>query len=138
MSITLNFAVSLNYDTLNSGITIPIRLYVGQDEVAFSAKLDTGSSHCIFEGKHGERLGLNIESGSPLFFSTATGRFLAYGHDLTLSVLGIEHFVTVYFIAEEGIQRNVLGRNGWLNLVQLGLIDYEGKLFLSPYGATAS
>ena len=133
MSITLNFAASLDYDTLKSGITIPVKLYAGQDEVAFSAKLDTGSSHCIFERKHGERLGLDVESGSPLFFSTATGRFLAHGHDLTLSVLGIEHFVTVYFIAEEGIQRNVLGRNGWLNLVQLGLIDYEGKLFLSPY-----
>jgi hypothetical protein len=40
---------------------------------------------------------------------------------------------TVYFIAEEGIKRNILGRTGWLDRVKLGLIEYEGKLFLSPY-----
>jgi hypothetical protein len=27
----------------------------------------------------------------------------------------------------------VLGRVGWLNRVRLGLIDYDGRLFLSAY-----
>lgn len=37
----------------------------------------------------------------------------------------------VYFAAHEGYNRNLLGRHGWLNRVRLGLIDYEGKLYLN-------
>jgi len=59
--------------------------------------------------------------------------FDAYGHDLTLSVLGVETFSRVYFAKEESFTRNVLGRQGWLDRVKLGLIDYEGKLLLSAY-----
>jgi hypothetical protein len=45
----------------------------------------------------------------------------------------IETVSTVYFAKEESFTRNVLGRVGWLDRVKLGLIDYEGKLFLSEY-----
>jgi hypothetical protein len=48
-------------------------------------------------------------------------------------VLGIETFSTVYFAAEEGFTRNLLGRQGWLDRVKWGLVDYEGRLFLSKY-----
>ncbi len=51
-----------------------------------------------------------------------------------LSVLEIETFSKVYFAKEESFTRNVLGRQGWLDRVKLGLIDYEGKLLLSAYG----
>jgi len=40
----------------------------------------------------------------------------------------------VYFPEDPSINRNVLGRHGFINRVQLGLIDYEGKLFLSRFG----
>ena len=39
----------------------------------------------------------------------------------------------VYFYADEDLDRNALRRHGWLDRVVLGLIDYEGKLLLSPY-----
>jgi len=52
---------------------------------------------------------------------------------LTLSILDIETYATVYFAAEESFTRNVLGRQGFLDRVKLGLIDYEGKLLLSAY-----
>jgi hypothetical protein len=48
--------------------------------------------------------------------------------------LGIETVSTLYFAKEEFFTRNVLGRQGWLDRVKLGLIDYEGKLLLSAYG----
>jgi hypothetical protein len=48
-------------------------------------------------------------------------------------VLGIETTTTVYFAADEAFTRNVLGRQGWLNVIRLGLVDYEGKLYLSHY-----
>jgi hypothetical protein len=47
--------------------------------------------------------------------------------------MNIETVSTVYFAKDESFTRNVLGRQGWLDRVKLGLIDYEGRLFLSKY-----
>ena len=131
--MNLTFTELLEYDTLETGITVPVKLHSGKAEIIIDAKLDTGSTHCIFERGNGERLGLDVEAGTTLYFGTATGRFLTFGHELSLSVLGKENYITVYFIAEKAIKKNVLGRIGWLDRVNLGLIDYEGKLFLNSY-----
>ena len=130
----VEFAETYKYDTLLVGITVPVFLSDGETTAAFKAKIDTGSSFCIFERKQGEIIGIEIESGDEIRISTATGSFEAYAHELTLSVLGIETVSTVYFAKEESFTRNVVGRQGWLDRVKLGLIDYEGKLFLSAYG----
>lgn len=127
------FDISHFYNTLETGITVPISLYFGENNVDFKAKIDTGSTHCIFERIHGENLGLDIERGFRESFGTATGSFIAYGHSVVISVLNIETESVVYFAEAEGYMRNVLGRQGWLDRVKLGLIDYEGKLFLSSY-----
>jgi hypothetical protein len=89
--------------------------------------------HCIFERKFGEKIGLEIENGMRQNFGTATGTFLAYGHELTLIVAGFEFDSMVFFPENEHIKRNVLGRTGWLDRIILGLIDYEGKIYLSRY-----
>jgi hypothetical protein len=133
MSETLEFALSYDYDTLQLGITVPVTLKFGANSRDFSAKIDTGAAHCVFERRHAVRLGIDVESGESLKFGTPTGSFEAYGHELTVSVLGIETVSTVYFAAEEFFTRNVLGRQGWLDRIKLGLVDYEGKLFLSSY-----
>ncbi len=129
----IEFAETYDYDTRLVGITVPVFLFDGQKTVEFKAKIDTGSSFCIFERKNGERLGIEIESGEEIRISTATDDFTAYGHELTMLVLGIETYTKVYFAKEEWFTRNVLGRQGWLDRVKLGLIDYEGKLLLSAY-----
>jgi hypothetical protein len=133
VSVSLDFNEIYEYNTLKSGITVPIKLAFAGNQVGFTAKIDTGSSHCIFERKHGLQLELEIENGIERDFNTATGNFLAYGHELSLNVLGIETVSTVYFAENEYFSRNVLGRIGWLDRVKLGLIDQEGKLFLSEY-----
>ncbi len=122
------------YDTLRSGITVMVEISYGNESRQIRAKIDTGAENCIFERKHGERLGVEIESGREHIFSAAAGIFIAYGHELTLSVLDIETVSTVYFAKDESFARNVLGRQGWLDRVKLGLIDYEGKLLLNAYG----
>ena len=129
----IEFAESYEYDTRLVGITVPVILFDGERNSAFKAKIDTGASFCIFERKNGERLGLEIERGEEITISTATDSFTAYGHELTMLVLSIETFSKVYFAADESFTRNVLGRQGWLDRVKLGLIDYEGRLFLSEY-----
>ncbi len=133
MSESLEFAKTYRYNNLKSGISLPVILQSGEIFVEIHAKLDTGSSHCIFERKHGQQLELEIENGIELNFSTATGSFRAFGHELTLSVFGIETVSTVYFAESDYFDRNVLGRIGWLDRVKLGLIEQEDKLFLSEY-----
>ena len=133
MAEEIIFAISHLYNTLESGIVVPVEISDGKTSVKFEAKVDTGSSFCVFQRIQGERLGLDIESGTPLRMSTATAPFDTFGHTINLSVLGIETESTVYFAAEESFYLNILGRQGWLDRVKLGLIDYEGKLLLSAY-----
>jgi len=133
MAEDVSFDKTYFYNTLESGITVPILLSLSGTAVEFEAKIDTGAENCIFERRHGETLGLQIESGSEQIFSTVTGIFVTYGHELTMNVLEVEFVSTVYFAKEESFTRNVLGRQGWLDRVKLGLLDYEGRLFLSEY-----
>lgn len=133
MPRSLEFDEVYEYSIFKSGITVPIKLTLAENKVAFTAKIDTGSSHCIFERRHGLQLDLEIENGVEMNFNPTTGNFRAFGHEITLTVLGIETVATVYFAESDYFDRNVLGRIGWLDRVKLGLIEQEGKLFLSEY-----
>lgn len=133
MAYPLTFNFLHEYDTEAVGITIPVELKVGQRQVLIpNAKLDTGSSFCIFQRVYGESLGLDIESGIEEEISTMKGTFSCYGHEVTLSACGIELESVVYFPKYE-IPRNVLGRDGWLRKMRIAIIDYDGKLFVSLY-----
>ena len=70
-----------------------------------------------------------------LRFNTVTGGFNAYGHIVTVKTFGHSFDVMVYFAAFEAFTRNVLGRRGWLDQVQLGLVEYESTLYLNRYGS---
>jgi hypothetical protein len=132
VTYSLSFNVEHNYSA-TEGISVLVTLRHGQDKVSFDADVDTGSTFCIFNRGHAETLGLNVESGNATRFKTVMGSFDAYGHMLTLEMLGSSFDVTVYFAAHESFNRNVLGRRGWLDQVRLGIVEYEGKLYLSRY-----
>lgn len=136
MAETLSFKTLFQYDTRRSGITVPVRLEWGGRRTELKAKVDSESSACVIARNYGEDLGLNIENGSPQRFETVTGGFLTYGHEVTLVTPGVDLITTVYFAADATFIRNVLGRQGWIDRIRLGLIDYEGKLFLSDYNDT--
>ena len=133
MAFTLEFDNEILFNVNKTGIEVPVWLYRGDAAVSFNAKIDTGASSCIFECIHGEMLGLNIEDGTPENFSTNVGSFTAFGHNVTVSVADIALDSTVFFYAEDVSKRNVLGKKGWLNKLKIGIIDYDGKLFLSRY-----
>lgn len=133
MPYQLTFEKLLNYDLSDVGISLDVTLKVSNESLRLTAKVDTGASCCIFERRQDEQLGIAIEKGMRQVFGTATGQFVAYGHEVSLSVADIEFESFVFFAADEGIRRSVLGRVGWLDRVVLGLADYEGKLYLSPY-----
>jgi hypothetical protein len=131
---TLRFETLHEYDAGDKGITPPVELKCGGQSVKALAKLDTGATFCIFQRERGEESGLDVEGGAPERISTPTGDFIAYGHSVSLAALGFELDVIVYFAAFPNFPRNVLGRYGFLQRLKLGLVDYEGRLYVGRYG----
>ncbi|MEQ1603351.1 MAG: aspartyl protease family protein [Pyrinomonadaceae bacterium] len=131
MAHDLTFETLIDYDTGVPGISINVELRLRDSSITVLAKVDTGSDSCIFSRECGERLGFEIESGEKQIFGTASGSFIAYSHPVTLVTAPFSFDSTVYFAHDEGFDRNVLGRFGWLDRVLVGINDYDGKLYLS-------
>lgn len=89
MSEQLIFDQAYLYDTRLAGISIPVKLQSGSAAIDVEAKLDTGSSNCVFKRDQGELLGINVDSGLPQLMRTVAGDFLTYAHEVTLIVLGM-------------------------------------------------
>jgi hypothetical protein len=133
VSYQLSFTELVNYDSSQPSITVPITLSVSQARVQCEAKVDTGSSNCIFARSLGEELGLDIETGLRLLVGTVTGKFVAYLHEVNLTLASFEFSGLVGFAEDSEFRRNVLGRRGFIEQITLGLVDYEGKLYLGRY-----
>jgi Aspartyl protease len=133
MSYQLNFDEFLTYNVGDESIGLDVEIRFGDSNVKLNAKIDTGSTYSIFERKFGAELGLEIESGMRQRFGTATGNFYGYGFRVTLITADLEFDSMVFFAEDDSFATNVLGRIGWLDKVILGLVDYEGKLYLSHY-----
>jgi hypothetical protein len=133
MAHKLEFEKLIRYDSGKSGISINVNLRLGDISTGFEAKVDTGSTYCIFERVHGEKLGIEIETGLREIFNTASCSFGAFAHQLTLAFENYEFDSTIYFAQEENFNRNVLGRHGFLDRVIVGINDYDSKLYLSRY-----
>ncbi len=133
MNHQLSFQLLHQYNPGKPGIGVPVILQSGGAELAVDAYVDCGAAHCFFSRLVGEQLGLQIEAGPPEIFSTAGGPVKGHGHFVTLEVLGFCFEAMVFFAADHGFKRNLLGRIGWLDRMRIGLIDYEGKLFLNAY-----
>lgn len=129
----LDFATLYRYDSIQGGISIPAIVTAGGVSVECAAKVDTGAEFCLFQRVVAEELSLDLEAGDVKRMTTLAGDFFAYGHEVTLQTFDLSFEVLVYFAADYGVTRNLLGRHGWLQLVQLGLRDYEETLYLSAY-----
>lgn len=133
MPYQLTFNSRYEYSSFDEGITVEMALGLGEHIAACQAKVDPGAQVCLFQREIGERLGLDIEQGSRKILKTLAGSLIAYGHSVTLYTLGVEFDSVVYFAADSGLSRNLLGREGWLLKVRLALVDYDSTLYLSPY-----
>jgi hypothetical protein len=129
----LSFRTRYAYKASDQGVSVPVALSAGPETVQLFAKIDTGADYCLFERGYAEALLLEVERGTSSDFSTAAGEFHAYGHELTLAALGVEVHALVYFFENPNIRKNVLGRNGWLNRVRLGLVDYDSLVYVSAH-----
>lgn len=133
MSFDLSFEKLIYFDTGKPSISLEVEIRLADLSSKLEAKVDTGSTYCVFKRKHGEELGLEIEQGTPQSISTTTGSFSAFGHSVTLITNDLTFDSVVFFAENESFNRNVLGRHGWLDRVIVAINDYEGKLYLSRY-----
>ena len=129
----LEFAQAYDYSGDGESVVIPVVLRFGENQVRVAASVDTGASFCLFGTEIAEALGLDLTSGVRKRFQTANSRFEAYGHEVKLTVLGVATQSIVYFFADPMIDKNVLGRTGWLDRVRLGLIHHDSKIYVAPY-----
>jgi hypothetical protein len=95
------------------------------------AKIDTGSQICMFEREIADYLEIDVESGFREKFSTLGGGVFGYAHQIELETLGLRFESYVYFAESYSINRNLLGRQGWLQLIKLGIDDYRSEIYLA-------
>jgi hypothetical protein len=129
---SLEFDAELHYDETPAGILVPIRLAHGNRSVELRARLDTGAADCIFDDSYADVLGLT-DSGIQREYRTVVGSFTAHGHEVTIESLGLEWTAMVFFHAMGNPAHAFIGRRGWLDRVQVGIVHYEQRLLLGPY-----
>jgi len=122
-----------DYSSVDENVSIPVELRCGTNRVPVVASIDTGASFCLFGSEIAESLGLDLNPGLRKRFRTANSGFDAYGHDVEITALGVATRSTVYFCGDPMIDKNVLGRTGWLDRVRLGLVHHDTKLYLATY-----
>jgi hypothetical protein len=133
MPFQLSFNRRHKYSSLATGIDLETTLRFGDLFINCEAKVDTGAEVCLFQRAIGEALEIPIENGVKKRLETLTGVLTAYGHEVGLELLGLKLQAVVYFAESDVVRRNLLGRQGWLQLIRLGIVDYDGELYLSLY-----
>ena len=133
MPYQMSFTRREKYSSLATGINLETTLRSGNLFINCDAKVDTGAEVCLFQRAIGEALDIQIDQGVNKRLETLTGVLTAYGHDIILEVLGLKLQTIVYFAEGEEVKRNLLGRQGWLQLIKLGIVDYDNELYLGLY-----
>jgi hypothetical protein len=87
--IALEFDLLYRYDLTPSGIIVPVELVLADRRIVLPARLDTGSSDCLFDRSFAELLGIGVESGYQRTYRTVAGSFSAFGHELALRTQGM-------------------------------------------------
>jgi len=121
------------YPDSEDGISIEVKIVYAGYEIEVLVIVDPGAAVCLFSHEVGLKLGIPIEQGIPIRLGGLTGTLEAYGHEVILQTGNIAFQSLVYFAKYPGLQRNLLGRRGWLRNLKLAVIDYDKLLYLSAY-----
>jgi hypothetical protein len=134
MSIELSFSSLLTMVQDETGLVVPVSLIAGKQELDVDAYLDTGAKYCVFPRWIGTSLGIDVESGEEISLGTGGGPLICYLHYLTLRI-GSLYFdaVPICFTKFDSFPRCLLGREGWLQKVKVGIVTYEDQLYLGLY-----
>ena len=133
MEFELSFSESIVYPDIDGGILLSVTLRNAGRKAMANAVVDSGGSVCLFNRSIGESLGLDVESGIPKRLNSLGGPIDSFGHEVIIETAGLSFQSVVYFAKYPGLQRNILGRQGWLRKLKLGLVDYESTMYLGQY-----
>ena len=130
---TLTFEKQIKYSDHQKGIGLNVVLIADEtNPVSAIAKLDTKSEFCLFQRKYAELLDLEIEGGTENPMRTINSSFKTFGHEVKILFSDFELSTTIYF-PEFEIPRSVVGRTGFLDMLKIGLIEYEQLFYFSLY-----
>ncbi len=121
MATQLVFSISQRFKTTDAGIVIPCTLERNATQVKITAKVDPGSEYCLFSREAADELGIDVLDGPPVHLSTLAGGLTANAHWVTLHTLGLRFESFVLFHPAYDTDRNLLGRRGWLNNLNMAL-----------------
>jgi hypothetical protein len=133
MPFELTFSDSISYPDNEGGILLYVVLSRAGLRATAEAVVDSGGSVCLFSREIGASLGLDVEAGIPKRLDSLGGPIDSFGHEVTLETAGLTFQSIVYFAKYPNLPRNILGRQGWLRNLKLGLVDYENMLYLGKY-----
>jgi hypothetical protein len=117
----------------NDEITMEVDLVSDGLPVTVGAKLDTGSKFCVFNHVMPNGSALTSLAVSLSLSALPQDRFQLMVTKSHLHVGDLQWEATVYFAEPEDFPINVVGRIGFLDHLQIGLVDYEQLLYLGPY-----
>jgi hypothetical protein len=137
MPFPLSFRDRQSYELRGDKPSVRTKLIFGDLFTDCVAYIDTGATVCLFQRELSDTLHINVEAGRHAVLGTLTGRLIAYGHELRLQVGALSFQTTVYFAAEYGLPRNLLGKFGFLQQTKFGLVDYDEMIYLSHYNDPA-
>src|SRR5262249_43765175 len=116
----ISFSSAFSYARFNRiarGVTVQVALAANTREtISIDARVDCGSSYCVFGRQWADVLGLDWEAGEPLVIVTAAGSFHAHVHEVTVQLLDFQWTAWVAFAEWDTMPpsraRDVLGLNG--------------------------
>jgi hypothetical protein len=137
---TFSFAAVIDYARLARlarGVFAPITLTTGAASTRIiEARVDSGSSFCVFGRQWADVLGLDWEAGERLMIATAAGTFQARLHEITINLMDFEWNAWVAFAEWDTMPpspaRDVLGLNGFFDHFVVAIDDWAETLYLEP------
>lgn len=100
--------------------------------VDVEAYLDCGAERSLFDGRIGGLLGIDLLSGQPLRYESATGSGLSANiHPVRLVHAELGTFDLRAGFTTGELRRNLLGRD-FFNLVQIGFRENQLAFFVTP------
>ncbi len=101
------------------------------DSIDTIAIIDSGALFPLFSGDHAIGLNLTIRDGRRVTVRAAASREVheAFLHPLELSINGFTFRCDVGFI-EAPLARDLLGREGFFDQVQIGFREYQQEIYL--------
>lgn len=116
----LSFTERFDYSRFND-IVLPLNLAADEDnQILLRAKVDTGSTFCVFQRRHADLLNIDLETETQRRIRTATGSFTAYGHEVTIRIGQLE-----WHMCRAGKQSGDVTHERELALTVLDHLPYE-------------